>query len=248
TESFKLSEPYSQCTEDGSDVPITNIYNAAYSLQICLYSCFQTKMVEKCGCAQYSQPLPPAANYCNYQQHPNWMYCYYQLYQDFVREELGCQSVCKQSCSFKEWTLTTSLAQWPSEASEKWLLNVLTWDQSQQINKKLNKTDLAKLLIFYKDLNQRSIMESPANSWQKAKDWWARRRAPPSPETRSSHQGQDNPALDTDDDLPTFTSAMRLPPAPEATVPGTPPPRYNTLRLDSAFSSQLTDTQLTNES
>lgn len=40
--------------------------------QICLYSCFQTKMVEKCGCAQYSQPLPPAANYCNYQQHPNW--------------------------------------------------------------------------------------------------------------------------------------------------------------------------------
>ncbi|CAO2583103.1 Amiloride-sensitive sodium channel subunit gamma [Lemmus lemmus] len=290
TESFKLSEPYSQCTEDGSDVPITNIYNAAYSLQICLYSCFQTKMVDNCGCAQYSQPLPPAANYCNYQQHPNWMYCYYQLYQAFAREELGCQSVCKQACSFKEWTLTTSLAQWPSEASEKWLLNVLTWDRGQQINKKLNKTDLAKLLIFYKDLNQRSIMESPANSiemllsnfggqlglwmscsvvcvieiievffidffsiiarhqWQKAKDWWARRRAPPSPETHSSHQGQDNPALDTDDDLPTFTSAMRLPPAPEAPVPGTPPPRYNTLRLDRAFSSQLTDTQLTNES
>lgn len=289
TESFKLSEPYSQCTEDGSDVPITNIYNAAYSLQICLYSCFQTKMVEKCGCAQYSQPLPPAANYCNYQQNPNWMYCYYQLYQAFVREELGCQSVCKQACSFKEWTLTTSLAQWPSEASEKWLLNVLTWDQGQQINKKLNKTDLAKLLIFYKDLNQRSIMESPANSiemllsnfggqlglwmscsvvcvieiievffidffsiiarhqWQKAKDWWARRRSPPSPETHASQQGQDNPALDIDDGLPTFTSAMRLPPAPGPTVPGTPPPRYNTLRLDSAFSSQLTDTQLTDE-
>lgn len=26
------------------------------------------------------------------------------------------------------------------------------------------RTDLAKLLIFYKDLNQRSIVESPANS------------------------------------------------------------------------------------
>lgn len=34
TESFKLSEPYSQCTEDGSDVPIKNIYNAVYSLQV----------------------------------------------------------------------------------------------------------------------------------------------------------------------------------------------------------------------
>lgn len=83
--------------------------------------------------------------------------------------------------------------------------------------------------------------------WHKAKDWWARRQTPPSTETPSSRQGQDNPALDTDDDLPTFTSAMRLPPAPGATVPGTPPPRYNTLRLDRAFSSQLTDTQLTNE-
>ncbi|CAO2583105.1 Amiloride-sensitive sodium channel subunit gamma [Lemmus lemmus] len=288
TESFKLSEPYSQCTEDGSDVPITNIYNAAYSLQICLYSCFQTKMVDNCGCAQYSQPLPPAANYCNYQQHPNWMYCYYQLYQAFAREELGCQSVCKQACSFKEWTLTTSLAQWPSEASEGRKPRLPTHLGPTSWN--FHRTDLAKLLIFYKDLNQRSIMESPANSiemllsnfggqlglwmscsvvcvieiievffidffsiiarhqWQKAKDWWARRRAPPSPETHSSHQGQDNPALDTDDDLPTFTSAMRLPPAPEAPVPGTPPPRYNTLRLDRAFSSQLTDTQLTNES
>lgn len=28
----------------------------------------------------------------------------------------------------------------------------------------LYRTDLAKLLIFYKDLNQRSIVESPANS------------------------------------------------------------------------------------
>ncbi|KAI5131917.1 amiloride-sensitive sodium channel subunit gamma isoform X1 [Manis pentadactyla] len=284
TESFKLSEPYSQCTEDGSDVPIKNIYNAAYSLQICLHSCFQTKMVEKCGCAQYSQPLPAAANYCNYQQHPNWMYCYYQLHQAFVQEELGCQSVCREACSFKEWTLTTSLAQWPSAVSEKWLLPVLTWDQGRQTHKKLNKTDLAKLLIFYKDLNQRSIVESPANSiemllsnfggqlglwmscsvvciieiievffidslsivarhqWQKAKGWWAQRQAPP------NLGGQDNPSLQIDDDLPTFTSALRLPPAPGAQVPGTPPPRYNTLRLEKAFSDQLTDTQLPAES
>ncbi|KAI4559549.1 hypothetical protein MJG53_018075 [Ovis ammon polii x Ovis aries] len=282
TESFKLSDPYSRCTEDWSDVQITNIFNATYSLQ--------AKMVENCGCAQYSQPLPQGANYCNYQQHPNWMYCYYQLHQAFVREELGCQSVCKEACSFKEWTLTTSLAQWPSEVSEKWLLSVLTWDQSQQIKKKLNKTDLAKLLIFYKDLNQRSIMENPANSieqllsniggqlglwmscsvvcvieiievffidslsiiarhqWHKAKGWWARRRAPACPEAPHIPQGRDNPGLNIDDDLPTFTSALSLPPAPGPQVPGTPPPRYNTLRLERAFSSQLTDTQVPAES
>uniref|UniRef100_A0A8C0DZE1 Epithelial sodium channel subunit gamma n=1 Tax=Balaenoptera musculus TaxID=9771 RepID=A0A8C0DZE1_BALMU len=289
TESFKLSEPYSKCTEDWSDVLITNIYNATYSLQICLHSCFQAKMVEKCGCAQFSQPLPRGANYCNYQQHPNWMYCYYELHQDFVREELGCQALCKEACSFKEWTLTTSLAQWPSEVSEKWLLSVLTWDQGQ-IKKKLNKTDLAKLLIFYKDLNQRSIVESPANSiemllsniggqlglwmscsvvcvieivevflvdslsivarhqWRKAKEWWARRQAPPWPEAPPSPQGRDNLGLDIDDDLPTFTSALCLPPAPAAQVPGTPPPRYNTLRLERDFPSQLADTEVPAES
>ncbi|XP_066239508.1 amiloride-sensitive sodium channel subunit gamma isoform X2 [Saccopteryx leptura] len=290
TESFKLGEPYSQCTEDGSDVPIKNIYNAVYSLQICLHSCFQTKMVERCGCAQYSQPLPPAANYCNYQQHPNWMYCYYELHQAFVREQLGCQSVCREACSFKEWTLTTSLAQWPSVVSEKWLLRVLTWDQGQQIKKKLNKTDLAKLLIFYKDLNQRSIMESPANSvemllsnfggqlglwmscsvvcvieiievffidslsivarqqWQKTRKWWAQRQASSVPQAAHGHRGRDNPVLDLDDDPPTFTSALRLPPAPGAQVPGTPPPTYNTLHLERAFSNQLTDTQVPAES
>ena len=26
------------------------------------------------------------------------VYCYYQLHQAFVREELGCQSVCKEAC------------------------------------------------------------------------------------------------------------------------------------------------------
>ncbi|KAJ8798603.1 hypothetical protein J1605_016406 [Eschrichtius robustus] len=250
TESFKLSEPYSKCTEDWSDVLITNIYNATYSLQICLHSCFQAKMVEKCGCAQFSQPLPRGANYCNYQQHPNWMYCYYELHQDFVREELGCQVLCKEAC----------------------------------------RTDLAKLLIFYKDLNQRSIVESPANSiemllsniggqlglwmscsvicvieivevflvdslsivarhqWRKAKEWWARRQAPPWPEAPPSPQGRDNLGLDIDDDLPTFTSALCLPPAPAAQVPGTPPPRYNTLRLERDFPSQLADTEVPAES
>ncbi|XP_006872057.1 PREDICTED: amiloride-sensitive sodium channel subunit gamma [Chrysochloris asiatica] len=290
TESFKLSKPYSQCTEDGKDVLVTNIYNAAYSLQICLHSCFQTKMVEKCGCAQYSQPLPKGANYCNYQQHSNWMYCYYKLQQAFVREELGCQAVCREACSFKEWTLTTSLAQWPSVVSEEWLLSVLTWDQGQQINKKLNKTDLAKLLIFYKDLNHRSVVENPDNTipsllsnfggqlglwlscsivcvieifevffidslsiltrcwWQKTKEWWARKQSPRCPEASLSRRGQDNPAIDIDEDPPTFTSALRLPPAPGTKMPGTPPPRYNTLRLEKAFSNQLTDTQVPDES
>ncbi|CAM2099950.1 epithelial sodium channel subunit gamma [Caretta caretta] len=164
TRSHKLSKPYSDCTETGTDIPVANLYNKSYSLQICLHSCFQRAMVDTCGCAQYAQPLPPGAEYCNYKKYPNWMYCYYKLHEKFVKEQLGCQQICKEACSFKEWTLTTSLAQWPSSVSEDWMLRVLSWDKGQKINKMLNKTDLANLVVFYKDLNERFISENPANN------------------------------------------------------------------------------------
>ncbi|KAM6299158.1 epithelial sodium channel subunit gamma [Aegotheles albertisi] len=164
TRSRKLSKPYSDCTETGDDIPVENLYNKSYSLQICLHSCFQKAMVDSCGCAQYAQPLPAGAEYCNYKKNPNWMYCYYRLHEKFVKEQLGCQQICKDACSFKEWALTTSIAQWPSTVSEDWMLRVLSWDKGQKINKKLNKTDLANLMVFYKDLNERFISENPANT------------------------------------------------------------------------------------
>ncbi|XP_063170710.1 amiloride-sensitive sodium channel subunit gamma [Candoia aspera] len=164
TMSHRLSQPYSSCTETGADVPVENLYNKSYSLQICLHSCFQNSMVKTCGCAQYAQPLPARAEFCNYKKFPNWMYCYYKLHEKFVKEQLGCQKICREACRLKEWTLTTSLAQWPSSVSEEWILRVLSWDKGKNSNKMLNKTDLANLKVFYKDLNERFITENPANN------------------------------------------------------------------------------------
>ncbi|KAL8174935.1 UNVERIFIED_CONTAM: Amiloride-sensitive sodium channel subunit gamma [Gekko kuhli] len=164
TQSTRLSKPYSNCTENGKDIPIENLYNKSYSLQICLHSCFQKHMVDRCECAQYTQPLPPNAAFCNYKKNPNWMYCYYKLHSDFVQEKLGCQQICKEACSLKEWTLTTSLAQWPSTVSEEWMLRALSWNRGKDSTAVLNKTDLANLMVFYKDLNERLIVENPANN------------------------------------------------------------------------------------
>lgn len=287
TRSRKLSKPYSDCTETGADIPVENLYNKSYSLQICLHSCFQKAMVESCGCAQYAQPLPNGAEYCNYKKNPNWMYCYYRLHEKFVKEQLGCQQICKDACSFKEWALTTSIAQWPSTVSEDWMLRVLSWDKGQKINKKLNKTDLANLMVFYKDLNERFISENPANTlvillsnfggqlglwmscsvvcvieiievffidsfsivmrrqWQKAKKWWNHRKrdetGKPPEVGDAEQQGHDNPAC-SDEDLPTFNTALRLPLPQEGHPPRTPPPNYSTLRLETAFTEQLPDT------
>lgn len=45
-----------------------------------------------------------------------------------------------------------------------------------------------------------------------------------------------------DEDLPTFTTALRLPLPHDSPLPRTPPPNYSTLRLETAFTEQLPDT------
>ncbi|KAM9305487.1 epithelial sodium channel subunit gamma [Gastrophryne carolinensis] len=164
TESTKLSSPYSDCTIDGSDVSVPNLYNKKYTFQICLYSCFQLQMVKACGCAHYDQPLPEGAKYCNYDEFPSWIYCYFKLHSEFVKEELGCQDTCRDSCSFKEWEFTRSVASWPSIESEDWTLRVLSWELGSKLEKNLSKYDLANLDLFYQDLNLKTIDESPSTN------------------------------------------------------------------------------------
>ncbi|PIO36959.1 hypothetical protein AB205_0106850 [Aquarana catesbeiana] len=147
TESSKLSSPYSECTIDGSDILVPNLYNKTYTYQICLYSCFQLEMVKTCGCAHYDQPLPEGAKYCNYEEYPSWIYCYFKLHKRFVQEELGCQETCRESCSFKEWSFIRSVADWPSVRSEEWTLRILSWELGSKLDK--NLTNSSPALRFF---------------------------------------------------------------------------------------------------
>ncbi|XP_069838221.1 amiloride-sensitive sodium channel subunit gamma [Dendropsophus ebraccatus] len=283
TESSKLSSPYSDCTIDGSDVLVNNLYNKKYTYQICLYSCFQKEMVNTCGCAHYDQPLPEGAKYCNYDEFPSWIYCYFKLHQKFVQEKLGCQSTCRESCSFKEWTFTRSVATWPSLSSEEWTLRVLAWELGSRIQKNLTKNDLANLDIFYQDLNLRTIAESPSSSipnllanfggqlglwmscsmvcvleiieiffidslwvilrqkWQKFLKWWRNRKEEEDVEQNPTDvAGHDNPCL-SEDDPPTFSTALQLPQADHCQVPRTPPPLYKSLQIRSDYTENPTN-------
>ncbi|XP_018407844.1 PREDICTED: amiloride-sensitive sodium channel subunit gamma [Nanorana parkeri] len=279
TESSKLSSPYSECTLDGSDVPVPNLYNKTYTYQICIYSCFQLEMVNTCGCAHYDQPLPEGANYCNIEQYPSWIYCYFKLHKSFVQEELGCQEKCRESCSFKEWTFRRSAASWPSAKSEEWTMRIFSWELASKLKKNLTKYDLANLVLFYHDLNLKTIAESPSTSipnllanfggqlglwmscsmvcvleiaeiflidsfwvvmrqkWHKFIKWWKNRKGK-TEESSDQPAGvthvYDNPCL-TDEDPPTFNSALQLPQAEPMQVPRTPPPLYRSLQLDPNF-------------
>eukprot|EP00062_Callorhinchus_milii_P019925 gi/632974997/ref/XP_007903982.1/ PREDICTED: amiloride-sensitive sodium channel subunit gamma [Callorhinchus milii] len=161
TESHKLGGPYSDCIED---LPEDNLYNKSYSLQMCLHSCFQKEMVQTCGCGHYEKPLPPGAQYCDYNRFPGWIYCYYRLRDRFHREQLVCQELCRQACHCKEWTLMTSVAQWPAQSAEDWVLRLLSWERGRDGNKTLSTSELASLDIYYADLSVRNITEKPANT------------------------------------------------------------------------------------
>uniref|UniRef100_A0A8C6Y725 Epithelial sodium channel subunit alpha n=1 Tax=Naja naja TaxID=35670 RepID=A0A8C6Y725_NAJNA len=110
----RLGESYSDCTEDGSDVPVKNLFPSRYTEQVCIRSCFQASMVQQCGCGHYFYPLPRGADYCNSAKHPAWGYCYYKLQAEFKANHLGCFTKCR-----KPWyQLSAGYSRWPSSASE----------------------------------------------------------------------------------------------------------------------------------
>uniref|UniRef100_A0A8C8AX78 Sodium channel epithelial 1 subunit delta n=1 Tax=Otus sunia TaxID=257818 RepID=A0A8C8AX78_9STRI len=117
----RLGGNYGKCTTNGNDVNVKLLYNNSYTLQACLHSCFQHIMVRKCGCGYYYYPLPPGAEYCDYNKQPAWGHCFYQLYNRLRNHHLNCFDQCPKPC----------------------------------------RKDIAKVTIFYQQLNYQSVNESP---------------------------------------------------------------------------------------
>ncbi|TKC46564.1 hypothetical protein EI555_001853 [Monodon monoceros] len=162
----RKGEPYSQCTVNGSDVPIRNLYsdyNTTYSIQACIRSCFQDHMIRNCSCGHYLYPLPRGEKYCNNQEFPDWAYCYSALRMSLAQRET-CIDVCKESCNDTQYKMTISMAVWPSESSEDWIFHVLSEERDQSPNITLNRKGIIKLNIYFQEYNYRTIEESAANN------------------------------------------------------------------------------------
>ncbi|XP_059981148.1 amiloride-sensitive sodium channel subunit beta isoform X2 [Lagenorhynchus albirostris] len=162
----RKGEPYSQCTVNGSDVPIRNLYsdyNTTYSIQACIRSCFQDHMIRNCSCGHYLYPLPRGEKYCNNQEFPDWAYCYSALRTSLAQRET-CIDVCKESCNDTQYKMTISMAVWPSESSEDWIFHVLSEERDQSPNITMNRKGVIKLNIYFQEYNYRTIEESAANN------------------------------------------------------------------------------------
>ncbi|XP_027537125.1 amiloride-sensitive sodium channel subunit alpha isoform X2 [Neopelma chrysocephalum] len=156
----RLGGSYSDCTEDGSDVPVQNLFSSRYTEQVCIRSCFQLNMVERCGCAYYFYPLPEGAEYCDYTKHVSWGYCYYKLLAEFKADVLGCFHKCRKPCKMTEYRLSAGYSRWPSAVSEDWVFYVLSQQNKYNITSKRN--GVAKVNIFFEEWNYKTNGESPA--------------------------------------------------------------------------------------
>ncbi|NWW54792.1 SCNNB protein, partial [Pedionomus torquatus] len=238
----RMGYPYSDCTMNGSDVPVKNLYsqyNTSYSIQACLRSCFQNHMTEICGCGHYMFPLPEGVNYCNNEDNPGWAYCYSSL-RSSIRHRQICIDSCKETCNDTQYKMTISMADWPSEASEDWIFHILSYERDMSTNVTLDRNGIIKLNIYFQEYNYRTISESAATTivwllsslggqfgfWMGGSQKRAQARYPDAPPTVSElveahtnlgFQHEDGGALPRDEALP-----------PE---PGTPPPNYDSLRV-----------------
>ncbi|KAG8557818.1 hypothetical protein GDO81_016735 [Engystomops pustulosus] len=161
-----LEAPYSSCTMNGSDIPVANLYakyNSSYSIQSCLRSCFQEAMVKKCNCAHYLYPLPDGAHYCNNQEDPGWVSCYYQM-KDSVMERERCIELCQQPCNDSNYKMTISMADWPSAAAEDWIFHVLSYEKEGSGKITVNRNGIIRLNIYFQEFNYRSVSESEATN------------------------------------------------------------------------------------
>ncbi|XP_053551205.1 amiloride-sensitive sodium channel subunit beta [Bombina bombina] len=161
-----LEAPYSSCTVDGSDLSVTNLYskyNSSYSIQSCLRSCFQEEMIVRCGCAYYLYPLPEDTKYCNNDDNPDWVPCYYELINSVADRET-CIEYCRQPCNDTQYKMAISLADWPSAGAEDWIYHVLSYEKDGSETITVNRKGILKLNIYFQEFNYRSIGESAATN------------------------------------------------------------------------------------
>ncbi|KAG9482285.1 hypothetical protein GDO78_011138 [Eleutherodactylus coqui] len=155
-----LGAPYSECTSDGSNLDFQLLYNSSYTQQSCRQSCFQHKMIATCGCGYYFYPLPPGMEYCDYNKHPGWGHCFYQLYEKMVKHTLGCFQKCPIQCRETMYQLSAGSSKWPTSVSKAWITRVLS--NTTGYNRTSKRSDIARLNVYFQELSLRSFDETPA--------------------------------------------------------------------------------------
>ncbi|XP_021099282.1 amiloride-sensitive sodium channel subunit delta isoform X2 [Heterocephalus glaber] len=164
----RLGSPYGRCTDGPEGVDVRLLYNSSYTRQL---------MVENCSCGYFLHPLPAGAQYCSCARHPAWGHCFYRLLQALEAHRLSCDSRCPRPCRETSYKLSATTSRWPSAKSADWIFAVLEeqtqspslspgrrWAPPSPGRSRTPRSHMAKVNIFYQELNYRMVDEAPVYS------------------------------------------------------------------------------------
>ncbi|XP_070570506.1 low-density lipoprotein receptor-related protein 2-like isoform X2 [Ptychodera flava] len=160
----RLEPPYGECSEGHSaDFNFSSSEGWAYTQVSCQHSCVRRHMLELCGCidthtATYSDDGPKCMI-----QNKKQEICRQLMYYLHHRNKLPCE--CRTPCLETWYGKTISQSYWPSTKYLNSLLRVLHSlnNETKKItNSELARRNLARLEIYFEELNYESVEEKPA--------------------------------------------------------------------------------------
>ncbi|NXY49304.1 SCNNB protein, partial [Ceuthmochares aereus] len=156
----RMGYPYSDCTMNGSDVPVKNLYsqyNTSYSIQV--KHILKSKMLQFLGTGR---GFPSALEQCLTHRHLTARMCL-KIWRS-SRRKTSVPTLSFPLPSDTQYKMTISMADWPSEASEDWIFHILSYERDMSTNVTLDRNGIIKLNIYFQEYNYRTISESAATT------------------------------------------------------------------------------------
>ncbi|XP_048350268.1 amiloride-sensitive sodium channel subunit beta [Sphaerodactylus townsendi] len=190
----RLGNPYNDCTANGSDIHVKNLYENYLALQVEMKSCGNctleeaTKRIAATSQRRTTYSIQACLRSCFQQQTVDTCrcghsafplpegaeYCNNNDYPDWahcyssLRRSLShrqfCIESCKETCNNTQYKMTISMADWPSEASEDWIFRILSYERDKSQTITLNRSGIIKLNIYFQEYNYRTISEAAATT------------------------------------------------------------------------------------
>ncbi|XP_077173192.1 epithelial sodium channel subunit beta [Paroedura picta] len=190
----RLEYPYNDCTVNGSDIRVKNLYENFLALQLEMKACGNcteeeaakrgtaqsqlrtTYSIQSCLRSCFQQQMVQMCS-CGHSAFPlpeGAKYCNNDEYPHWahcytsLRGSLAnrqfCIESCKETCNNTQYKMTISMADWPSEASEDWIFHILSYERDRSETITLNRSGIIKLNVYFQEYNYRTVSEAVATS------------------------------------------------------------------------------------
>ncbi|KAI6208646.1 hypothetical protein M3Y96_00137000 [Aphelenchoides besseyi] len=157
----RLNHPYNEC-DDLNSLKQRNqpfYYGGDYSIEGCLRSCFQQKMVNACACADSRFPYPKNDSFCSQTNLTNYE-CnqrYIETEGDYYFVDCDCANSCKQT----EYSAQLWKASWPNGA----FFYEQYCPSAELSSISCEENNSAEILVYYNRLRYSEYIERPQTTF-----------------------------------------------------------------------------------